>query len=58
VHELARHGCAAAAAPDLYHRQPDDGADTMTRAGRLRDDEILADVDARGGYRSRPTGSS
>ena len=34
------------ACPDLFHRQPDDGADTMTRIGRLRDDEILADVDA------------
>lgn len=45
VADLARHGYAAAA-PDLYHRQPDDGADTMTRVGRLRDDEILADLDA------------
>lgn len=45
VADLARHGYAAAA-PDLYHRQPDDGADTMTRVGRLRDDEILADIDA------------
>ena len=44
VHELARHGYAAAA-PDLYHRQPDDGADAMTRALRLRNDEILADVE-------------
>lgn len=45
VQELARHGYAAAA-PDLYHRQPDDDVDTMTRVGRLRDDEIVADVDA------------
>jgi carboxymethylenebutenolidase len=46
VRDLALHGLAAAA-PDLYHRQPaGDGADTMTRVGRLRDDEILADVDA------------
>lgn len=45
VQELARHGYAAAA-PDLYHRQPHDGVDTMTRVGRLRDDEILADIDA------------
>ncbi|TMQ07918.1 MAG: dienelactone hydrolase family protein [Deltaproteobacteria bacterium] len=45
VQELARHGYAAAA-PDLYHRQPDDDVDTMTRAGRLRDDEIVADIDA------------
>src|SRR5689334_6725878 len=45
VNDLARHGYAAAA-PDLYHRQPDDGADVMTRVGRLRDTEILADADA------------
>jgi carboxymethylenebutenolidase len=45
VADLARHGYAAAAA-DLYHRQPDDDVDTMTRVGRLRDDEILADVEA------------
>jgi carboxymethylenebutenolidase len=45
VADLARHGYAAAA-PDLYHRQPADGADMMTRIGRVRDDEILADIDA------------
>src|SRR2546428_5886473 len=45
VDDLARHGYAAAA-PDLYHRQPEDGADMMTRIGRLRDAEILADADA------------
>lgn len=45
VEDLARHGYVAAA-PDLYHRQPQDGADMMTRIGRLRDPEILADVDA------------
>jgi carboxymethylenebutenolidase len=45
VEDLARHGHAAAA-PDLYHRQPQDGADMMTRIGRLRDEEILADADA------------
>lgn len=45
VRELARHGYAAAA-PDLYHRQPADGADVMARIGRLRHGEILADVDA------------
>src|SRR5207244_1701333 len=45
VDDLARHGYAAAA-PDLYHRQPEDGADMMTRIGRLRDTEILADADA------------
>ncbi len=43
VGALARHGYAAAA-PDLFHRQPADGADPtdmatiMTRIGRLRDD--------------------
>jgi carboxymethylenebutenolidase len=45
VEDLARHGYVAAA-PDLFHRQPDDGSDTMTRIGRLRDREILADADA------------
>ena len=30
VEDLARHGYAAAA-PDLYHRQPNDGADMMAR---------------------------
>src|SRR5262250_650993 len=45
VEDLARHGYVAAA-PDLFHRQPDDGSDTMTRVGRLRDREILADADA------------
>ena len=45
VDALARHGYAAAA-PDLYHRQPSDGADMMTRIGRLRDTEIIADADA------------
>ena len=44
VEDLARHGYAAVA-PDLYHRQPADG-DMMARIGRLRDREILADVDA------------
>jgi carboxymethylenebutenolidase len=44
VDDLARNGYVAAAA-DLYHRQPD-GGDMMTRIGRLRDDEILADTDA------------
>jgi carboxymethylenebutenolidase len=45
VDALARHGYAAAA-PDLYHRQPDDAADMMARIGRLRDAEIIADADA------------
>jgi carboxymethylenebutenolidase len=45
VEDLARHGYVAAA-PDLFHRQPDDGGDIMTRVGRLLDREILADADA------------
>jgi carboxymethylenebutenolidase len=52
VEDLARHGYAAAA-PDLYHRQPPDGADMMTRISRLRDAEILADVDATIGHLRR-----
>lgn len=43
VDDLARHGYVAAA-PDLYHRQPPDG-DMMTRIGRLRDAEVIRDVD-------------
>lgn len=43
--ELEAHGYLVAC-PDLFHRQPDDGSDTMTKVGRLRDDEILADADA------------
>jgi carboxymethylenebutenolidase len=45
VEDLARHGYIAAS-PDLFHRQPDDGTDIMTRIGRLRDREIVADADA------------
>jgi carboxymethylenebutenolidase len=45
VEDLARHGYAAAA-PDLYHRQPADGGDMMARIGRLRDREIVAEADA------------
>jgi carboxymethylenebutenolidase len=45
VDALAAHGYRAAA-PDLFHRQPDDGTDTMTRVGRLLDREIIDDVDA------------
>lgn len=44
VEKLARHGYLAAA-PDLYHRQPPEG-DMMTRIGRLRDREVIADVSA------------
>ena len=66
VRALARAGYAAAA-PDLYHRQPADGAEPtemaaiLARIAKLRDDEILADIDAavahlRGLARPRVTG--
>ncbi|MEO7092197.1 MAG: dienelactone hydrolase family protein [Polyangiales bacterium] len=45
VDALAAHGFLAAA-PDVFHRQPDDGSDAMTRVSRLLDREILDDVDA------------
>ena len=45
VEALAAEGFFAAA-PDLYHRQPADGADMMARIGRLRDPEIVADMNA------------
>jgi len=45
VDDLAAHGYLAAA-PDVFHRQPDDGTDAMTKVGRLLDREIIADVDA------------
>jgi carboxymethylenebutenolidase len=43
VDALAQHGFLAAA-PDVFHRQPDDGSDAMTRVSRLLDREILDDV--------------
>lgn len=45
VEALASAGYLAAA-PDLFHRQPDDGSDVMARVGRLTDREIIEDVDA------------
>lgn len=37
----------AAVAPDLYHREePGSADDPMTRMGRLRDDQIVRDMDA------------
>jgi Histidine kinase-, DNA gyrase B-, and HSP90-like ATPase/Dienelactone hydrolase family len=39
VDALAKHGYLAAA-PDLFHRQPE-GGDVMARIGKLRDDEII-----------------
>lgn len=56
VAALAEHGYLAAAC-DLYHRQPDDGADTMAKIARLADDEIIEDVDATVAHvRTRTTG--
>jgi carboxymethylenebutenolidase len=52
VEDLARHGYAAIA-PDLYHRQPQDGSDMMTRVGRLRDPQLIADVDAAAAHLGR-----
>src|SRR5512138_2079583 len=45
VDALAQAGFVAVA-PDIFHRQPDDGSPALTRVGRLRDAEILEDVDA------------
>lgn len=44
VDALAAHGFLAAA-PDVFHRQPEDGSDVMTRVSRLLDREILEDID-------------
>src|SRR5260370_36324889 len=46
-----QHGYLAIA-PDLYHRQPEDG-DVMTRIGRLRDPEVVTDVSAAVNYARR-----
>src|SRR3972149_7115979 len=50
IQEMAGRFAAAgyvAIAPDLYHRQdPDSGEDMLTRMGRLRDGEIVRDVNA------------
>ena len=45
VNRLFRRGYVAAA-PELFHRQPSDVKDTMTRIGMLKDDEIIADMNA------------
>jgi carboxymethylenebutenolidase len=45
VNRLFRQGYVAAA-PELYHRQPADVKDNLTRIGMLRDDEIVADMNA------------
>jgi carboxymethylenebutenolidase len=45
VHRLHRAGYAAIL-PDLFHRQPKDGVDMMARIGMLKDEEIVADMNA------------
>jgi carboxymethylenebutenolidase len=45
VHRLFRQGYVAAA-PELFHRQPADVKDMPTRIGMLKDDEIIADMNA------------
>lgn len=45
VNRLFRQGYVAAA-PELYHRQPVDVKDNLTRIGMLKDDEIIADMNA------------
>lgn len=45
VHRLFRRGYVAAA-PELYHRQPPEVRDNLTRIGMLRDEEIIADMNA------------
>jgi carboxymethylenebutenolidase len=45
VRRVAEHGWLAIA-PDLFHRQPSDGAPPIERVQRLRDAEIIADVAA------------
>jgi len=51
VENLAQQGYLAIA-PDLYHRQTE-GGDTMTRIGRLRDPEVISDVNAAVNYARR-----
>jgi carboxymethylenebutenolidase len=45
VHRFHREGYIAAA-PELYHRQPAGIADNLARIRLLKDDEIIADINA------------
>jgi carboxymethylenebutenolidase len=45
VHRLAREGYIAAAT-ELYHRQPKEAKDNQARIAMLRDDEVIADMNA------------
>jgi carboxymethylenebutenolidase len=45
VDRLAAAGMAAIA-PDLYHRQPEGEQEVKVRMGRLRDEQLLIDLDA------------
>ncbi len=45
VHRLHREGYAAAA-PELFHRQPATGLEPLARIGQLKDAEIIEDMNA------------
>jgi carboxymethylenebutenolidase len=45
VHRLARAGYVAAA-PELFHRQPEGPIERLKRAGMVNDDELVADMQA------------
>jgi carboxymethylenebutenolidase len=58
VHRLNRAGYAAAL-PDLFHRQPEQLPDAMSRVKLLRDDEIVTDMNAAAALlKSQPGGAS